>query len=348
MPSWRAITLTAIVLACVALGVTYVALSAGGDAPSTKVVVARAAAPDAPAAKPASHADAARAVLVRAIDPRDRRLNGAVYRVALDRPERPARHASLSCERVAYAAGTGLCLAMDRSGVRYDARFFDARLRVRWSMPLTGLPSRARVSPDGRWAAMTTFTTGDSYAQPGQFSTRTKLIDVRARRIVADLEQFAVIRDGERVEAPDHNFWGVTFAADANRFYATLATGGRTHLVEGDVRARTLTIVHDNVECPSLSPDGTRIAYKKLVAPDGTWRFTVLDLATGAETPLAERRSIDDQLEWLDDDTLAFGDGTGVWTMAADGSGEVRKLLEGADSPVALRGSPRASGAFVG
>ena len=36
----------------------------------------------------------------------------------------------------------------------------------------------------------------------------------------------------------DFNFWGVTFARDGNRFYATLGTGGKTYLVEGDVAAR--------------------------------------------------------------------------------------------------------------
>lgn len=35
--------------------------------------------------------------------------------------------------------------------------------------------------------------------------------------------------------------------------------------MRGDVTARTLTTVHRNVECPSLSPDGTRVAYKKRV-----------------------------------------------------------------------------------
>jgi hypothetical protein len=70
------------------------------------------------------------------------------------------------------------------------------------------------------------------------------------------------------VDAPNVNFWGITFARDSDRFYATMATGGRvaeiganggTHLIEGSVAARTAKVIHDNVECPSLSPDGTRI-----------------------------------------------------------------------------------------
>src|SRR3712207_7448541 len=56
------------------------------------------------------------------------------------------------------------------------------------------------------------------------------------------------------------------------RSYATMATGGRvaqvgnrggTHLIEGSVSGRTAKVIHDNVECPSLSPDGTRIGDRK-------------------------------------------------------------------------------------
>ena len=101
---------------------------------------------------------------------------------------------------------------------------------------------------------------------------------------LANLEDFTILRDGQPVTAPDVNFWGVTFAADSNRFFATLATGGHTYLVEGDLAARRVVVGRDNVECPSLSPDGTRIGFKKRM-DDGSgspvWRFHVLDLRTG-------------------------------------------------------------------
>ena len=48
-------------------------------------------------------------------------------------------------------------------------------------------------------------------------------------------------------------------------------------------------MIHENVECPSLSPDGTRIAYKKRDRLDpAPWQLTVLDLATMRETPLGD------------------------------------------------------------
>ena len=59
-------------------------------------------------------------------------------------------------------------------------------------------------------------------------------------------------------------------------------------------------MIAEDVECPSLSPDETRVAFKRRQGDN--WRLHVLDLDTGREYPLAETRSVDDQVEWLDDD----------------------------------------------
>ncbi len=97
-------------------------------------------------------------------------------------------------------------------------------------------------------------------------------------------------------------------------------------------------MIHENVECPSLSPDGTRIAFKKRTGSKGSpWRLTVLDLATMRETPLSERRSVDDQAEWLDDGRVLYGVDGDVWMARADGTGQPRRYLAQADSPAAVR-----------
>ena len=115
------------------------------------------------------------------------------------------------------------------------------------------------------------------------------MIDMATGAKIADLEQFTVFRGSKQVTAVDVNFWGVTFARDSDRFYATLATGGKTYLIEGSVSERRAHVIHENVECPSLSPDGTRIAYKKRTgSASAPWRLTVLDLATMRETPIAD------------------------------------------------------------
>src|SRR6185312_4446036 len=185
--------------------------------------------------------------------PRNPRLNGRVYEVDDGKVKR--RSADLACERVYYAGGRGICMGVAASGVDYDATVFDADFKSVNRISLTGLPSRARVSADGRYGSMTVFVTGDSYLESSTaFSTRTTILDMRDGSQIGQLEQFDVSKDGKPFDAVDFNFWGVTFAQDPNRFYATLGTGGEHYLVEGNVRERSMRVLRDGVECPSLSP----------------------------------------------------------------------------------------------
>jgi hypothetical protein len=246
---------------------------------------------------------------------------------------------ALSCARVYFAGGRGICIARSKrltSG--YRAEIFDPTLKVDHTFELAGIPSRTRVSPDGKLGATTMFVAGHAYATPGSFSTQTTLIDLQTGDKIADLEDFTVTDKGKQVTAADVNYWGVTFASDGDTFYATLATGGKTYLIKGSIRGRTAQTLRENVECPSLSPDGKRIAFKKRTgSTDRPWRLTVLDLATMRETPLAEQRSVDDQAEWLDDGHVLYGAGGAVWSVPADGTGKPSRYLAGADSPASVR-----------
>ncbi|MFJ5830411.1 TolB family protein [Streptomyces sp. NPDC093089] len=242
-----------------------------------------------------------------------------------------------SCDRFHAAGPTVVCLRK-RPGVpaRSYVLVLDRRLRELRRIALPGIPSRARVSASGRMLSWTMFATGDSYAR-SSFSTRTSILDLRTGYLVKNIEQIPLTLGGRRYYAPDVNYWGVTFAADDNRFYATVSTGGRTHLVEGDMRSWSARALRENTECPSLSPDGTRIAFKKRVSdgPREPWRLYVYDLRSGREHPVAERRGIDDQALWTDGDTLAYGYGGAVWSVPADGTGTPRRLAPGASSPAA-------------
>ena len=248
----------------------------------------------------------------------------------------------LRCSRAYFAGGHGVCLGRSLTGAGF---FFDDRFRPGRAFEQPGLPSRDRVSPDGRFAASTVFVTGDGYSTPG-FSTRTVITDLSSGAGV-DLERFTVTKYGQAFSSPDFNFWGVTFV-DGTRFYATLGTGGHTYLVEGDRAARTARVVTDGIECPSLSPDGTRIAYKRAIpGAQRKWRLHVLDLRTMADTALAETRSIDDQVEWLDASHIAYGlqdEGppatldVNLWTVPADGTGRPAVYLAHAASPAVVRG----------
>ncbi|MEU1402459.1 TolB-like translocation protein [Streptomyces sp. NPDC005728] len=250
-------------------------------------------------------------------------------------PAGPRTASGVKCLRFHAASGTGVCLQAVHGPVSdtYRALVLDSRLRTRDRYDVPGIPSRARVSPTGHFAAWTAFVGGDSYAGT-DFSTRTAIVDTRTGELIPSLEAFRIVRDGHPYRAADANFWGVTFAPDDRTFYATLATGGRTHLVRGDLRTRTVTTLHENVECPSLSPDGTRIAYKKRVKglpKDAPWHLYVLDLHTLRETALDESRSVDDQVVWRDDHTLVYalpGDyGADLYTVPANGSGLPHRLL---------------------
>lgn len=316
--------LAALAVLCIVVGGGYVALAAFG--PSETTTDAR---PEARAVL--AHTE----LMVRAVDPSNPRLNGRVFVVDGGRVRRGSPE--LACERVYYAAGGGICMGVAASGVDYTATIFDSKLHPTQTIALTGLPSRARVSADGSYGAMTVFVTGDSYLEsPTAFSTRTTIVEMDSGKQVGQLEQFDVTKNGEPFDAVDFNFWGVTFAHDPNRFYATLGTGGDHYLVVGSVRDESMRVLRGGVECPSLSPDEKRIAYKSRIGEDDRWRLRVLDLATLADHAVAETRSIDDQVEWLDDGTLAYSDGTNVYTVPADGGGRAALLVSDATSPVRL------------
>lgn len=261
-----------------------------------------------------------------------------------ERLDQPQFIETLSCEAAYVAGGRGICLAANPGLITtFAAKLFDANtFKIITEFPLKGVPSRCRMSSDGKLAAATVFVSGHSYASVS-FSAQTLLIDVDNGRIIADLEEFSVSRNGHLFRNKDFNFWGVTFTPDARDFYATLSTGQQHFLVKGNIAKRSATVIHENVECPSLSPDASRIAYKKRFVVDGRvfWQLHILDLKTDRETPLSENRSVDDQLEWLDNKHVlyslpkGFSVITNVWLAAADGSGAPKLFLKNAYSPSA-------------
>jgi len=275
---------------------------------------------------------------------------GHVARVALSDPSGPRAVDDIACDRVDAATEVLSCLRIERGIVpAYSATLYAPTGAARAQWPLPGIPSRTRISDDGSLVATTSFVTGHSYATIG-FSTET-VIRTATGQSLGSLEEWTLLVDGTPSRPADRNFWGVTFA-DETTFYATvgLSSEGRTHLVRGDIPGRTLTTLAENVECPSLSPDGTRIAFKLVTAGAGAtahWTPAVYDLASGEVRGLPEPRSIDDQIEWRDDDTILYGmprpDSVGdsdVWMLAADGSSAPEVLIEHAWSPSVVRSGP--------
>ena len=185
----------------------------------------------------------------------------------------------LECLRVYAAAGTGVCLKPETAW-SYQMVVLDAALRETRAISVPGLPNRARVSASGRMVSWTTFVGGDSYTASG-FSTRTGILDTTTGVTVASLEEFAITRDGRSYRHPDVNFWGVTFTADDNRFYATMSTGGRRYLVgvtSRPVRSRRCRRTSSARRCHRTAP-GSRSRRRSTptrrrvgVSRSSTWR----------------------------------------------------------------------------
>jgi hypothetical protein len=292
------------------------------------------------AARPAEQAQAHSGRLLTLIDQRGG--NDAVSTAELSASDGARNPTGLRCQRVYTAGGTTVCLRLAGVGPTFEAAVLNSSGAVVKTIPLPGVPSRARVSASGKVVSWTVFVSGDSYVAPGGFSTRTGYYDLRTDTVVESLEVFHATVEGRPYAAADANYWGLTVASDDRTFYATFLGAGRRWLVKGDLSARTLETVRIGPECPSLSPDGKRIAYKKTTRWVGRWELAVLDLASGEERVLPDTSGIDDQAAWLDDRTLAYGAISGstgkssVYQVPADGSGKPVLVATEASSPVPM------------
>jgi len=68
----------------------------------------------------------------------------------------------------------------------------------------------------------------------------------------------------------------------------------------------------------------------------------VLDLSTLQDHPLPEARTVDDQIEWLDNSTVVYAVDTGIgapsiYSAPSDGSGQPSLFVADADSPSIAR-----------
>ncbi|HEX8029284.1 MAG TPA: hypothetical protein VF491_12510 [Vicinamibacterales bacterium] len=278
------------------------------------------------------------------------RAYGRIAVVKADNPDEQWILNTLECERSHFGRNGGLCLVLNRESMqpRAYAYFLDARFQAVGRLELAGLPIRARVSPDGRLGASTVFVTGENYASE-DFTTRTTLFDLSTRQAITDLEHFTVERDGKPFSNVDFNFWGVTFRRDSNRFLATLGTGGKRLLVEGDVTKRHLRVIADDVECPSLSPDEQHLVFKRKRKGLSGWQLWAMKLDTRESWAITEdQQDIDDQVEWVDNGRVIYGmlfgsglpeDSLSVWMTRIDpAAGKNRQLfIRSGWSPAVVR-----------
>lgn len=217
----------------------------------------------------------------------------------------------IDCERVYLARKTIFCLGAPKSpGQGGPANFrvtnFAFKDDFRGSVSTGTTVSRARMSADGLYASSTLFVTGHSYGAD-VFSTEVLIIDLRQKKLtLPPLEYWEITQDKVRISPRDLNFWGVTFnPRNSDEFYVTAAYGKKAFLAKGKTSTRHIELLQPGIECPSLSPDGRRIAFKKKIGM-ASWAPAVLDLATQTEKVYPQKHSVDDQIEWLDEQTLVY------------------------------------------
>lgn len=232
---------------------------------------------------------------------------GKVAWVPLADPAGERTTTGLSCDRVYRTGGMLSCLSAQRGmNTSYNSLVYAVGGQLLAQRPLPGEPSRTRVSATGM-VGVTAFITGESYKFVG-FSTQTT-IAAPGGTDYGNLQDFDIFIGDEKLTATDRNVWGVSFAKDAETFYATAASGQQTWLMKGSLREKTMRAVLENAECPSLSPDGKLIAYKKRRTDSEVihWDIAVYDPAKKTEKLYPLEAGFDDQLEWLDADTVLFG-----------------------------------------
>jgi hypothetical protein len=274
-------------------------------------------------------------VIYRALAPRE-----AYGRVALLelRPGAEPRVSSLSCLRLHYAGGRGLCAIQQprNEAIVNVVQVFDRSMIAAREVVLDGIPTRLRVSPNGRYAAITTYAEEET-PEYERLATRTRFIDLRSGRQLGDLRDFRIeFHESPALSGP-MDFSSVAFERDGDRFFATLSTEAERYLVAGSLRERRLTVLRPGVASEALSPDGSRLAVKRLLPDRGFWQLAVIDLRTWTERDLRQgTRSVDDQVEWLDDDHVVYhdvdGESTAVWALPVDGENGPRVLVKDAYS----------------
>lgn len=186
---------------------------------------------------------------------------------------------------------------------------YSADLRILYAHPATGnTPSRVQMSADGSMVGFTSFTSGTSYADGAgvNFMTSTRVGPADKPDQTSNLKDWRLLQDGKVLRSPNVQYWGVSFLPqNSNFFYVTVYINDARHIARGDVRQRELVIIFTGAECPSVSPDGTRIAVKRQISRT-SWRPAVITLDTLAVTEFDVKDFVDDQIVWFNNGVLMF------------------------------------------
>jgi hypothetical protein len=251
------------------------------------------------------------------------------------------------CVRVHIAADHGVCLSDDGLGAFQTTFFEAANPAVSIKSYSSALPSRARISPGGTFSSVTAFITGVSYADVGAETTTLVTIDkIDSNDRLRGANGLAVDASEERYQRFDATYWGLSFV-DENEFYITGFYGDAPEIMRGTIDSMTIEPTGWIGSCPSISPDGQTLVFKEQ-RPDGGYDLAAVNVATQEKWLLGESRSVDDQVEWLDNDTILYAlhpEGSDdnvqpefdIWMLDIAPGSTPELFLPNADSPAAAR-----------
>jgi dipeptidyl aminopeptidase/acylaminoacyl peptidase len=248
----------------------------------------------------------------------------------------------LSCTRVHFAGGRGICVAEELAAnvPEHVAYVFDRSMTRGTRIALRGVPTRLRVSPNGQHAAITTYAEEET-PEGERLATETALVDLRSGRTLADVRDFRIDNGRQPPLTGPLDVGGVTFERDSNRFFAFVSTPTERYLVAGSLQDQRMRVIRTGVACESLSPDGRKLVVKK-PGPSGFWQLAVIDLRTWEERDLAQGpASVDDQVEWFDDQHVLYhapdDNTTSLWMLPIDGVNGPHVFVKNAYSPSVQR-----------
>ena len=105
---------------------------------------------------------------------------------------------ALACARVHFGGGVGLCLTDEARGatVRHAVYIFDRAFARGRRIDLGGTPTRVRVSPNGKLAAITMYAEEHTPDGGERLATRALVFDLAGGDVILDLRDVTIDSSG--------------------------------------------------------------------------------------------------------------------------------------------------------
>ena len=146
-----------------------------------------------------------------------------------------------------------------------------------------------------------------------------------------------MFRDDAQVHLSEPSYWGVTFGADSNRFYATVRSDEKTYLVEGDVakgEVRLLRETSRTLRSRRTRPGSPSRSWSTQTVPPGACRYSIWRRPSKPRS--RKPAALTTSAEWLDNGHVLYAVGQDLWTVPSDGTGSPGLFLRHGLSPAVV------------